>query len=306
MSRPHSVNGGEAAGANKDYTKYALSKYTSVSDQMLYELRQFLTDNGIDPEGSDKGALLEEVRSLLSSYTYTTKIGTIPEEEDPVMWFLTKSKSGYCIHFASAGTMLLRACGIPARYVSGYIKEISAGTIAEVTANDAHAWVEVFNGSTWQLVEMCVGAPAAGESLPEGLRAGSQSYSLPSVKPQWIPDKNSPSWVRCVLILAAVCLAAAVFALLYRKNRPTLQQDAGIQYNYIEKYYYISEDTERLLNKMNYSREGAQPEDLKALGECVSKAKSLLLYRHKYLTYIWSMLSSAFWHIKAAFRNIRG
>ena len=116
--------GVEAAGANKDYTKYALSKYTSVSDQMLYELRQFLTDNGIDPEGSDKGALLEEVRSLLSSYTYTTKIGTIPEEEDPVMWFLTKSKSGYCIHFASAGTMLLRACGIPARappFVSEFI-----------------------------------------------------------------------------------------------------------------------------------------------------------------------------------------
>ena len=297
--------GGEAAGANKDYTKYALSKYTSVSDQLLYELRQFLGKNGIDPDSSDKGVLLEEVRSLLSGYTYTTKIGTIPEEEDPVMWFLTTSKSGYCIHFASAGTMLLRACGIPARYVSGYIKEISAGTIAEVTANDAHAWVEVFNGSTWQLVEMCVGTPAEGETLPAGLRAGEQSYSLPSIRPQWLPGEDTPSWTRWVLAAAAFCAMAAVLVILYRRNRPVRQQKAAIQYNYIEKYYYINEDTERLLNRMCYSREGVRPEDLKALGACVSKARSLLLYRHKYLTYIGSMFASAFWHIRAAFKNIR-
>jgi hypothetical protein len=61
-------------------------------------------------------------------------------------------KRGVCEHFTSAVVVLLRAAGIPARFVVGY----GSGTYNAITgyyevhANDAHAWVEVyFPGLEW-------------------------------------------------------------------------------------------------------------------------------------------------------------
>lgn len=296
--------GGEPAGANQAYTKYAIPKYTYVQDQMMYELKQFLKSKGIDPDDPDKGALIEAVRSLLSEYTYTTKIDPIPEDEDPVMWFLTKSRSGYCSHFASAGTLLLRACGIPARFVSGYLVKLPAGSVAEVTVKNAHDWTEVFDGTSWQLVEMCVGRPAEGEALPSGLRIGTVAYTLPSADPEVGPDGRRPVKAGHILTIAAICIIAAAAVMLVRKYRPDALQKASIQYNYIKKYYYINEETEHLLNKICYSREGAQPEDVAALGSKVSAARSLLVYRRKFFTWFASMIAYGFWYLQAVVRNM--
>jgi transglutaminase-like putative cysteine protease len=59
--------------------------------------------------------------------------------------FLTESKTGYCVHYAYAMTVLTRLLGIPARFVTGY----TAGTPGpdgsyEVKNIDAHAWTEVY------------------------------------------------------------------------------------------------------------------------------------------------------------------
>ena len=43
------------------------------------------------------------------------------DSEDFAIWFLTEADTGYCIHFATAAVVLLRAAGIPARYVDGYV-----------------------------------------------------------------------------------------------------------------------------------------------------------------------------------------
>ena len=294
--------GTEPAGANNAYTQYALSKYTQVPDELLYSLRELLKENGIDPDSADKNALIEAVKTLLGSYTYTMQIEDIPEDEDPVLWFLTVSKSGYCHHFASAGTLLLRACGIPARFVSGYFRRIAAGSIAEITAKEAHAWTEVFDGRTWQLVEMCVGQPDEGQTLPAGLRTGEDlAYELPSVSR---PDEGGRMvWVIYVLAAAVVCALAAGLVRLIRKNRPDMLQTAAIRYRYINKYFFISDDTERLLNKITFSKEGAEQGDLDALGKCVKDAGSLLLFRRKYLTYVLSRILYAFWYVKAVVKN---
>jgi transglutaminase-like putative cysteine protease len=63
-------------------------------------------------------------------------------ETDFAMWFLENSDTGYCIHFATAATVLLRAAGIPARYVEGYMTQVNSSGIARVTQDQAHAWVE--------------------------------------------------------------------------------------------------------------------------------------------------------------------
>ena len=65
---------------------------------------------------------------------------------------MTKTKRGYCQHFAGAMALMLRYLGIPARVAAGF----SSGVYDEerkqwtVYDRDAHTWVEVwFNGYGW-------------------------------------------------------------------------------------------------------------------------------------------------------------
>jgi hypothetical protein len=64
----------------------------------------------------------------------------------PVDDFLFHSKSGYCGHFATSMTLLLRAAGVPSRLVSGFMggdfNEL--GHYYIVRERDAHTWVEVY------------------------------------------------------------------------------------------------------------------------------------------------------------------
>jgi transglutaminase-like putative cysteine protease len=68
------------------------------------------------------------------------------------VYFVTRSKSGYCQQFASSMALMLRYLGIPARVAAGftsgrYDQESREWT---VTDHDAHTWVEVwFRGFGW-------------------------------------------------------------------------------------------------------------------------------------------------------------
>ena len=78
-----------------------------------------------------------------------------PEGVDPVQYFLTESQRGYCMHYASAVTLMLRAVGIPARYVSGFAAEVSSSRQTDIPDRAAHAWVEVWvDGFGWYPVEV--------------------------------------------------------------------------------------------------------------------------------------------------------
>lgn len=94
----------------------------------------------------------EWVSNLLSQQAkYSLDLDPLPEDKEFTEDFLFRQKKGYCVHFATAGTLLLRMSGIPARYVSGYrvlpedFKKNPDGTFtAAVTDKRAHAWSEVF------------------------------------------------------------------------------------------------------------------------------------------------------------------
>lgn len=72
-------------------------------------------------------------------------------------WF--DSQKGFCEHYASAVTIILRAAGIPARVVLGYHGG-SWNPIAHyltIQQNDAHAWLEYWQeGTGWQLLDPTV------------------------------------------------------------------------------------------------------------------------------------------------------
>jgi transglutaminase superfamily protein len=68
----------------------------------------------------------------------------------PLVGFVTKTKAGYCQHYAGAMAVMLRMLGIPARVAVGF----TSGTLTDgkwiVTDHEAHAWVEVwFAGHGW-------------------------------------------------------------------------------------------------------------------------------------------------------------
>jgi len=75
---------------------------------------------------------------------------------DSVDDFLFGSKSGFCQHFASAFTFLMRAARIPARVVTGYQGGYynGVGDYWVVRQSDAHAWAEVWlEGRGWVRVD---------------------------------------------------------------------------------------------------------------------------------------------------------
>lgn len=76
------------------------------------------------------------------AFHYTLK--PPPLGRDSIDEFLFVSQRGFCEHFSSAMTFVLRAAGIPARVVTGYQGgELNpAGNYLLVHQFDAHAWVE--------------------------------------------------------------------------------------------------------------------------------------------------------------------
>ncbi len=101
---------------------------------------------------------------LQSRARYNIDPGSLPRGMDPVEFFLGENRQGYCMHFATAGALLLRSLGVPARLVSGYVvqprqfQQTHEGYRASVKDDAAHAWVEIWlEGAGWMPVEMTPG-----------------------------------------------------------------------------------------------------------------------------------------------------
>ena len=87
---------------------------------------------------------------LQENYVYTLDAPDQPPELDFVTTFLLLDKEGYCVHFASAMTVMCRMVGLPARYVEGFTAVPDDSGLALVTGDDGHAWTEVyFKGYGW-------------------------------------------------------------------------------------------------------------------------------------------------------------
>jgi transglutaminase-like putative cysteine protease len=68
---------------------------------------------------------------------------------------------GVCQDFAHLTLAVLRALGIPARYVSGYLHPSPDAAVGEVVTGQSHAWVEWWSG------EWCAWDPTHGVAIGE-------------------------------------------------------------------------------------------------------------------------------------------
>ncbi|GEM44752.1 transglutaminase TgpA family protein [Deinococcus cellulosilyticus] len=98
------------------------------------------------------------------------------ESPDPMDELLYQTRQGFCEHYAGAFAFLMRAAGVPARVVGGYLGGDLNGSAGYtiVRQSEAHAWVEVWlEGQGWVRVDPTAAVSPA--RLTEGLAASLQA-----------------------------------------------------------------------------------------------------------------------------------
>ena len=145
----------------------------------------------------DRVAALDDY--LRDNFKYDINCPRQGNDENTVEFFLFKQKRGYCEHFSTALAVMCRSIGIPARIAVGY----STGQLNpltgyyEVSARDAHAWVEVY----FPIYGWIPFDPTPGSAEPLAL-AGSQEtwsgFSLLKYVGQALSHVFPASWGRAV------------------------------------------------------------------------------------------------------------
>ncbi len=190
----------QAAGARTSLSyDYTLVAADPVNEPTAYEGLSFLMSRAVDPldggsrredtalpgsanprtrelaqrlqaqTGTDSayvGAVLEYLRH--GGFVYSLE--PQPLGADAVDELLFRTREGFCGHYASAFVTLMRAAGVPARVVTGYLggEWNPIGEFLEVRQADAHAWAEVWlQGRGWTRIDPT--AVVAPERLKRGM-----------------------------------------------------------------------------------------------------------------------------------------
>lgn len=219
---------------------------------------------------------------------YDAETPTMPQGADFVIYFLTQSRRGYCMHFASAATLLLRSMGIPARYVGGYAATMLEPGTFDIPDSAAHVWIEIYlDGYGWHPVEVTpairedpVLQDTAAEPLPEEspveppqddtadhTAPEKDADSVPPTEEQVLPQKEEAANLRWMLYPAVLALTAAILVLrrLYlRWLRRRKTQGTDINGSALNAYGYLlrlqpwglrkNEEIERLAQKARFSQ----------------------------------------------------
>ena len=192
-----------AASAYQDtaaYRDYVYAHYLDVPEEMRDELNRIFWEMGYPGSGTDAGGQLlygnfsphaslaqaERVAQYLDELCeYDPDTPAAPDGVDPVLWFLTESRRGYCMHYASAAALMLRQAGIPTRYVSGFFADCVDGETVYIPDRAAHAWVEIWlNGFGWYPVDVTPAAYEWYEAQQNGEAA------IPTDEPSLPPEES--------------------------------------------------------------------------------------------------------------------
>jgi hypothetical protein len=106
--------------------------------------------------GANDAAVIRDALDLFRSDDFVYDLDAPPLGRDSIDDFLFDTRTGFCEHYASAFTFLMRAAGIPARvvvgYQGGYWNDFAHYLL--VRQSDAHAWSEVWlAGRGWVRVD---------------------------------------------------------------------------------------------------------------------------------------------------------
>jgi len=162
-----------APGASYDEAPLATDQVDPSTDRELFAtLAGQLGLRGLPPEDAIAGVR----RFFASGFRYSTdpkdvhrsgsgdKPAAKPSARVPsgqtagpsgLAQFMNTTRAGHCEYFATATALLLRAAGVPTRYVTGYlVQEFDPDEgLFVVRGNHAHAWVLAWTGLSWREVD---------------------------------------------------------------------------------------------------------------------------------------------------------
>ena len=213
----------------ESYSAFVYRHYLDVPEeaaQALAPLSARLPETAVQtPKGlaeafqAPVAAALQAARLLDETAAYDFDVPAMAAGEDFVAHFLSEGR-GYCVHFATAATLLLRMNGIPARYVSGYTADITPGEVTDVPDYAAHAWVEIYlDGYGWYPVEVTPGGGETGgaealppeEAVPGGEQTGTDSAPVQTGEAEPDPqEEGGGTALRPWLALLCIPLLAAL------------------------------------------------------------------------------------------------
>ncbi len=129
-------------------------------------------------------AFVQFMLAFFNQENFYYSLSPPPLGENPVDEFLFQTRIGYCEHYASALAFAMRAAGIPARVVTGYLGGVynPLGQYILVRKSDAHAWTEVWlEGQGWVRIDPT--AAVAPERVQSLIRSQQAESSLGRVTP---------------------------------------------------------------------------------------------------------------------------
>ena len=111
---------------------------------------------GWQRQGLTGPALVEHIQNYFNREPFHYSLESPLRGRNSIDEFMFSTRTGYCEHYASAFTVMMRMAGVPARVVTGYMggwyNEV--GNYVLVRQSDAHAWSEVwFPDSGWTRVD---------------------------------------------------------------------------------------------------------------------------------------------------------
>jgi transglutaminase-like putative cysteine protease len=140
--------------------------------------------------GNDDAAVIRDALTLFHTGGFVYALDVPPLGRNSIDDFLFNTRTGFCEHYASAFTFLMRAAGIPARvvvgYQGGYWNNVAHYLL--VRQSNAHAWTEVWlQGRGWVRID-----PTAVVSTIEMADAGGDNGAPigGSIGGWWLPWQN--------------------------------------------------------------------------------------------------------------------
>ncbi len=173
-------------------------------------------------KNSSLRALLSYLTTWLrSNYRYALKYSGTPAG-DAVDWFLFQSKTGMCVHFASAAAVLLNDMGVRARVVYGFANSYVTNGV-RVFVTPTHMWVEVWTPGGW--VPWDPSPPQATSASQESVQRlpAPRTFQLPQAiaqKPKSVGVSNN---FRISANIYAVILSLSIVALVLKALYPWLR-----------------------------------------------------------------------------------
>lgn len=174
-----------------DYDNFVKSYYLKLPYDTKLAMLKIAEENNLT--GVSTQNIPQAVKQFVShSASYSLNTQKVPDGRDVAEWFLNDAETGYCMHFANAAAVMLRALGVPARYVTGYCADVVDGK-AIVTSDNAHAWVEYYDSSIGWIPLDATSSDFVVVQATESIQPTTQSQTTsPTVQPTTQAQTTKP------------------------------------------------------------------------------------------------------------------